>query len=76
MVVPTKMIIDKEIIIESGPEPEIPEKRVEPAIDEKGRENEITEPGSQPEKCRTTFSGPRENGGLRKRTFYKQIFFL
>jgi small-conductance mechanosensitive channel len=34
VVIPTKMIADKEIIIESGPEPEIPEKKVERAIDE------------------------------------------
>ena len=34
VVIPTKMIADKEIIIESGPEPEIPEKRIERAIEE------------------------------------------
>jgi hypothetical protein len=38
VVVPTKMIADKEIIIESGPEPEIPEKRVERAIEEQEKE--------------------------------------
>ena len=38
VVVPTKMIADKEIIIESGPEPETPEKRVERAIEEQERE--------------------------------------
>ena len=32
--IPTKMIADKEIIIESGPEPEIPEKKVERALEE------------------------------------------
>jgi small-conductance mechanosensitive channel len=39
VVVPTKMIADKEIIIESGPEPEIPEKRVERAIEEQEKED-------------------------------------
>jgi hypothetical protein len=29
VVLPTKLIADKEILIESGPEPETPEKRVE-----------------------------------------------
>jgi hypothetical protein len=29
VVLPTKSIADKEIIIESGPQPEIPEKKVE-----------------------------------------------
>jgi hypothetical protein len=38
VVVPTKMIADKEIIIESGPEPEIPEKRVERAIEEQEKD--------------------------------------
>jgi mechanosensitive ion channel-like protein len=38
VVVPTKMIVDKEIIIESGPEPEIPEKRVERAIEEQEKD--------------------------------------
>jgi hypothetical protein len=39
VVMPTKMIADKEIIIESGPEPEIPEKRVERAIKEQEKED-------------------------------------
>jgi hypothetical protein len=39
VVMPTKMIADKEIIIESGPEPEIPEKRVERAIEEQEKED-------------------------------------
>ncbi len=34
VVMPTKMIADKEIIIESGPEPEIPEKKIEHAVEE------------------------------------------
>jgi hypothetical protein len=34
VVMPTKMIADKEIIIESGPEPEIPGKKIERVIDE------------------------------------------
>jgi mechanosensitive ion channel-like protein len=34
VVMPTKMIADKEIIIESGPEPEIPEKKIERAVEE------------------------------------------
>lgn len=38
VVVPTKMIADKEIIIESGPEPEIPEKRVERIIEEQEKD--------------------------------------
>jgi hypothetical protein len=40
VVMPTKMIADKEITIESGPEPEIPEKRVERAMEEQERKNE------------------------------------
>jgi mechanosensitive ion channel-like protein len=39
VVMPTKMIADKEIIIESGPEPEIPEKKIERAIEEQEKEN-------------------------------------
>jgi hypothetical protein len=38
VVVPTKLIADKEIIIESGPEPETPEKRVERAMEEQEKE--------------------------------------
>jgi hypothetical protein len=38
VVVPTKLITDKEIIIESGPEPETPEKRVERAMEEQEKE--------------------------------------
>jgi hypothetical protein len=37
VVMPTKMIADKEIIIESGPEPEIPEKKIERVIEEQER---------------------------------------
>lgn len=35
-VLPTKLIADKEILIESGPEPETPEKRVERLAEEEG----------------------------------------
>jgi hypothetical protein len=36
VVLPTKLIADKEILIESGPEPETPEKRVERLAEEEG----------------------------------------
>ena len=32
VIVPTKQIAEKEIQVESGPEPEIPEKKVEEAV--------------------------------------------
>jgi mechanosensitive ion channel-like protein len=45
LVVPTKQIADKEIQIESGPEPEIPEKKVEEAV--KKIDKEISEKNNE-----------------------------
>jgi hypothetical protein len=39
VILPTKMIADKEIIIESGPEPELPEKKVERMVKELDNES-------------------------------------
>jgi len=36
---PTKMIADKEIIVESGPPPEIPEKKIEKMTEELDNES-------------------------------------
>jgi hypothetical protein len=40
VVLPTKMIADKEIVIESGPQPEIPEKKVERMTEDADRASE------------------------------------
>jgi hypothetical protein len=40
VVLPTKLIADKEIIIESGPQPEIPEKKVERMTEGVDRQSE------------------------------------
>ena len=40
VVPPTKSIADKEIIIESGPQPEIPEKKIERMTEGFDRESE------------------------------------
>ena len=41
VVLPTKSIADKEIIIESGPEPEIPEKKIERLVEEAEKQSEV-----------------------------------
>ena len=45
VIVPTKDIADKEITVESGPEPEIPEKKVEEAVKKADKEFSSSESG-------------------------------
>jgi hypothetical protein len=41
VILPTKSIVDKEIIIESGPQPEIPEKKLERITEGIDRQSDV-----------------------------------